>query len=237
MGVSCYFLLEVKDHDEKWRLVKWYSNEPIENFDKENAIYSFEKEAEVNGKKVIEKHEIWTGLQWRDELSWRRNFDRDITSDSLPDDISEELKAMMEERWEQEKKSRIKLYGSSESDYIFKTRFKHTYLSDMWEVCDEKMKQWKESLLKRVRDGQLDEINEKLDIIKKIVQGEEVKTKKKKKNDSEFYEDTLEYCIDEHLEDVIQLQQETKMLSTIAEEFSGNRWIEPKNVRVYFYFD
>lgn len=236
MSVSCYFLIEVKGVDGKWHLVKWYSNEPFEEFDKDTAIYSFETEAEINGKKTIEKHEIWTGLQWRDELSWSRNFERDISTEGLPKDISEELDALIKKRWEKEKERRVELYGSPESEYEYKTRFCYTYLNEMWGVCDERMKQWRDSLLKCVRDTQLDEINDKLDDLKKLVQGKEVKAKKKKDDDEEFYEDTLEYHLDEHLENVIALRKETKMLSTIAETFVGDSWLDAENVRVYFYF-
>ena len=63
-----------------------------------------------------------------------------------------------------------------------------------------------------------------------------MKAKEKKDDDEEFYEDTLEYHLDEHLENVVALRKETKMLSTIAETFVGDSWLDAENVRVYFYF-
>ena len=234
MGVSCYFLIEVKDADGKWHLVKWYTDEKFDKFEKDYAEYSFEKEMEIGGVKHIEKHEIWTGLQWRDELSWSRNFERNIATDGLPKDISEELDSLIKERWKKEEERRIELYGSEKSEYEYKTRFSYAYLNDMWDVCDQKMKTWKEGMQKHVKDDQLKEINEKLDDLKKLAQGKELKAKKKDKE--EYYEDTLDYYLDDYLEDVIQLRQETKMLATLAETFVGDSWLDPSNIRVIFYF-
>lgn len=236
MSVDCYFLIEVKDADGKWHLVKWYTDEKFEEFDREYSEYSFEKEAEIDGTKHIVKHEIWTGLQWRDELSWTRGWGGESVCDGLPNDISEELDTLIKERWEKEKQRRIELYGNEESEYHYKTRFSYIYLNDMWDICEKKMKEWRDRLLERVRNIQLDEINEKLDDLKKLVQGKEVKAKKKKKDEDEYYEDTIEYYLDDYLEDVIHLRQETKMISTLAETFVGDRWLDSSNVRVIFYF-
>ena len=237
MSISCYFFVEVRAADGKWHLAKRFTDEDFEEFDKEGAAYSFEAETEIDGKKYIVKHEKWTGLQLRDELSWSRAWDRDIAASGLPNDVSDELTALAKLYSEKTAASRRELYANKEYTFDFATQCHYVSLTDLWWLCEKKQEQWKKGLLERIRDTQLDEINDKLDAIKKLILDKDAKVGRKKRKDDECYEDTVEYYLTEYLDEVIQLKTEVSALSEIAENFTGDRWLSADNVRVIFYFD
>lgn len=238
MSVSCYFFVEVQDANGKWHLAKRFTDENFEEFDKEGAVYSFEDEADINGQKYIVKHEKWTGLQLRDELSWAHAWEHDAAVNGLPNDVSDELATLAKRYSEKVSASRKELYANEEYTFDFAKQCHYISLGDLWEMCEKKQEQWKKGLLERIRNTQLDEINNKLDVIKKLIENKEVKIANHKKEDKEeYYEDTVEYYLGEYLDEVIQLKMEVGALSEIAENFSGDRWLPTDKVRIIFYFD
>ena len=204
MSVDCYFFIEVKS------------------------------ETTIDSVKHVVKREAWTGLQWRDELSWGRHWGGINSYEGLPNDVSEELDKLLRERAERDIEERRKLYDKEDYTFDYKKEFGYIYLDEMWHVCNDKMEEWKKRFFERVRDIQLDEIKDKLNDLEKLIMGKEVKKSRKKKE--EYDEDTLEYLINEELEDIICLRQETKMIATIAENFTGDRWLDSDRIRVIYYF-
>lgn len=234
MSVDCYFFIEVKDAEGKWHLVKWYADEAFDKFSEDDARYSYESETTIDSVKYVVKREAWTGLQWRDELSWGRHWGGINNYEGLPNDVSEELDKLLRERAERDIEERRKLYNKEDYTFDYKKQFGYIYLDDMWSVCNDKMEEWKKRFFERVRDIQLDEIKDKLNDIEKLIMGKEVKKSRKKKE--EYDEDTLEYLVEEEMEDIICLRQETKMIATMAENFTGDRWLDSDRVRVIYYF-
>lgn len=232
MSVDIYFFIEVKDADGKWHLVKWYSDG---EFDKDDPTeWDFEKVVDFNGKRMVEKYEFWPGLAWRDELGWARNFES-LKAYDLPDDISEELNAMIVEHGEKENENRALLYGEGyEHDY--RKKYSAIYLSDMIEHVSSKHEEWKNRLKGCVKDEQLDEINKRIDNLEKIALGKTDKPLKQKKSEKE-YEDTLEYYLDEYLFDINSLRMENEDIMEKVRMFTGNRWPKEDNIRVIYYFN
>lgn len=236
MSVSCYFFVEVQDAEGKWHLAKRYTDETFDTFD--DGIYSFESETEIDGKKYVVKREKWTGLQLRDELSWSRAWDRSNAISGLPSDVSKELADFIKVYNEKAISDRKKLYDNEHYTFDFAKQCSYMSINDLWDLCTKKEEQWKEGLLERIRNVQLEEINAKLDDIKNLIinKGVEVKHKAEDKEE-EYYEDTLEYYLNEYLGDVIQLRVEVAALSEVAENFTGDKWLSPDKVRVIFYFN
>lgn len=223
MSTSIYFFVEVQDKEKKWHLAKYYTdcafveNEPTE--------WDFEKVVNVDGKKMIEKYELWTGLAWRDELVWRR---QDM-SYGLPSDISEELKTLLEEMAEKEKNS-----GIYPSDYDYSHRYSYIYIDEMWKISKEKFNSWKNLVKKHVRDEQLEDIKRRIAHLEKIALKKTDKVMKEKKGcDDEI---DIDYLFDEDLSDIVALEQETSELYGLASQFCGNRWLDFDKVRVIYYF-
>lgn len=232
MSVDIYFFIEVKDADGKWHLVKWYADG---EFDKDDPTeWDFEKVVDFNGKRMVEKYEFWPGLAWRDELGWARNFENLKVYD-LPDDISEELNAMIVEHGEKEKENRSSLYGEWD-EYDYRKKYSAIYLSDMMEHVSSKHEEWKNRLNGRVRDEQLDEINKRIDNLEKIALGKTDKPLKQKKTEKE-YEDTLEYYLDEYLFDINSLRIENEDIMEKVRMFTGNIWFKEDDIRVIYYFN
>lgn len=237
MSVSCYFFVEVQDADGKWHLAKRYADEDFYTFD-DDGIYSFESETEIDGKKYVVKREKWTGLQLRDELSWSRAWDRSSAKSGLPSDVSKELADFIKVYNEKVVSNRKKLYDNEHYTFDFAQQCSYMSINDLWDLCTKKEEQWKKSLLERIRNIQLEEINTKLDDIKKLIVNKDAKIKHEgKKKEEEYYEDTLEYYLNEYLGDVIQLRVEVAALSEVAENFTGHRWLSPDKIRVIFYFN
>lgn len=232
--MSLYFFIEVKDTDGNWHLVKWYSDRKI--FDTNAPTkWDFQKAVTMNdGTELWENYEISTGLAWRDELGWARNFEG-LSTCGYPSDISPELDKMLKENGELLKESRIKL-GFEEEEYDYRRKYETLYLSDMYDVCEKKLGEWKERLKGHIKDEQLTDISDRLSIIEKLVRGKDVKEKKKEKADKE-YEDTLEYYFDEYLSDVMALYRETNILHEKACSYTGDKWLGNENVRLIYYFD
>ena len=237
MSVDCYFFIEVKDAEGKWHLVKWYTDGNFDECTETDILHSFESNTEIDGQKYVVKRETWTGLQLRDELSWSRHWAQSsVILDKLPDDISPELDKLLKEKAERDIESRKKYHGE---DYTFDYHraYSHIYLNDLWEMCDNKMSEWRKAFIERVKDKQLEEINQRLEHLEKVCRnGEKTKAFNKKKVE-EDYEDTVQYYLDEYLEEAIALRMEVKMLSTIAQCFTGDRWLHSENVRVIYYMD
>lgn len=233
MGVDIYFFIEVKDSDGSWHLVKWYSDGHFD--DKAPTEWDIEKSVEIDGKKMVEKYEFWPGLSWRDEIGWARHWDSLHTSDGLPDDVSEELDAMLKQYGEKEKEHHVKMFGAEDPNFDYKRKYGYIYLDEMYEHCSTKFEEWKGNLKKRVRDKQLDEINKRIDNLEKISLGKTDKPYKMKKVEEE-YEDTVEYYFEDALEDILSLKRETNEVYFKACQFTDNNWFESKNVRVIYYF-
>ena len=233
MSVSLYFFIEVKDADGNWHLVKWYSDRKFDV--DEPTEWDFQKEVEVGGKKMFENIEICPGLAWRDELGWARNG-YDLITHNYPSDISNELDEHLKSRGELYKKNRID-FGMDVSDFDYKRRYEVVYLSDLYDVCDEKKKEWIENVKGRVRNKQFDEIIDRLKVIESCSRGLDVKPYAPKKKDEEYYEDTLEYYFEDALEDILALYRETNELKERACMFTGDRWLDSDNVRLIYYFD
>lgn len=233
MGVDIYFFIEVKDSDGNWHLVKWYSDGHFD--DKAPTEWDIEKSVEIDGKKMVEKYEFWPGLSWRDEIGWARHWNSLHLSDGLPDDVSEELDAMLKQYGEKEREHHVKMFGEEDTNFDYKRKYGYIYLDEMYEHCSTKFEEWKDNLKKRVRDKQLDEINKRIDNLEKISLGKSDKPFKMKKVDEE-YEDTVEYYFEDALEDILSLKRETNEVYLKACQFTDNKWFESKNVRVIYYF-
>lgn len=231
MSVDLYFFIEVRDKEGKWHLVKWYADG---EFDKNDPTpYDFEKVIEINGKRMVEKYEFNPGLSWRDELGCYGRLEGFKTY-SLPNDISEELDALINEHEVIEREEKIKWYGS-DKDFNYRAKFYSIDFSDMSEIALKRFDEWKERTLKRVKDSQLEEINKRIEHLEKaIVNGE--KTPFKPERIEEDYEDTIEYYFDDALFDVISLMKENREVFTKVSGFTGDRWVETKDIRVIYYF-
>lgn len=224
MSVNVYFFVEVQDEEKKWHLAKYYTDCAIDKG--EPTEWDFEKVVDIDGKKMIEKYELWTGLAWRDELAWRRQ-DR---SYGLPSDISEELKTLLEEMAEKEKNSSI-----YPSDYDYSRRYSYMYIDEMWEIYKEKFNNWKNSVKKHVRDEQLEDIKRRITHLEKIALKKTDRAMKEKKGcDDEI---DIDYLLNEDLSDILALEQETSELYGLASQFSGNSWLDFDKVRVIYYFE
>jgi len=224
MSTSIYFFVEVQDKEKKWHLAKYYTDYAfVEN---EPTEWDFEKVVNVDGKKMIEKYELWTGLAWRDELVWRR----EDAPYGLPSDVSEELKTLLEEMAEKEKNK-----GIYPSDYDYSRRYSYIYIDEMWKISKEKINNWKNSVKKHVRDEQLEDIKRRIAHLEKIALKKTDKAMKEKKGcDDEI---DIDYLLDEDLSDIVTLEQETSELYNLASQFSGNSWIDFDKVRVIYYFN
>lgn len=233
MSVSLYFFIEVKDADGNWHLAKWYSDRKFDV--DEPTEWDFQKEVEVDGKKMFENIEVCPGLAWRDELGWARNG-YDLITHNYPDDISNELDELLKSRGELYKKNRID-FGMDVSDYDYRRKYEVVYLSDLYDVCDKKKKEWIENLKNRMHDKQFDEIIGRLKVIESCSRGLDVKPYVPKKKDEEYYEDTLEYYFEDALEDIMALYRETNELKDRACMFTGDRWLDSDKVRLIYYFD
>lgn len=237
MSVYLYCFIEVKDKEGKWNLVKWYTDEKFDKFEPNELYNNFEREVEINGSKAIEKIELWPGYSWRDELSWCRGWGRPEILDGLPKDISEELNERLTRYAEAYKAHCLGLGYSEEHFENWARRYSHIYLSDMREICEEKMKRWRENTVKAMRDAQFDTISKKLDKIEKIAAGKEVKPSRRKKTDEEIEEEACEYYLEENIEEIIILRKELAKIDFLIELFTGNDFAEEKDARIIFYFD
>lgn len=233
MSVSLYFFIEVKDADGNWHLVKWYSDRKFDT--EEPTEWDFQKEVEVNGNKMFENYEICPGLAWRDELGWYRNFGG-LKSYKYPDDVSGELDELLKSHGELEKKNRYR-FGMDVSDYDYKKKYECVYLSDMYDICGEKKKEWVSNIKKRMHDKEFNEIIDRLKIIESCSRGLDVKPYQPKKNEDDCYEDTLDYYFEEEIENIMALYRETHELHEKACTFTGDRWFDSKDVRIIYYFD
>ena len=231
MSVDLYFFIEVRDKEGKWHLVKWYADG---EFDKNDPTpYDFEKVIEINGKRMVEKYEFNPGLSWRDELGCYGRLEGFKTY-SLPNDISEELDALINEHEAVEREEKVEWYGSDKG-FNYRAKFYSIDFSDMSEIALKRFDEWKERTLKRVKDSQLEEINKRIEHLEKaIVNGE--KKPFKSERIEEDYEDTIEYCFDDALFDVISLMKENREVFTKVSGFTGNSWVETKDIRVIYYF-
>lgn len=233
MSVSLYFFIEVKDAEGKWHLVKWYSDRKFDTA--EPTKWDFQKKVDLEGKSLFENYEACVGLAWRDELGWSRNFNG-LPTYSYPQDISPELDEMLKAHGEIVTESRKKM-GLTDDDFDYRKKYEMVYLRDMYGVCKEKKDEWIENLKKRIKDKQLAEISDRLDILEKLARNVEAKPYKKKKSEDGDYEDTVDYYFEEYLSDVMDLYRETNKLYEMACMFTGNRWLDSENVRLIYYFD
>ena len=222
MSVNVYFFFEVQDEEKKWHLAKYYTDCAINKG--EPTEWDFEKVVDVDGKKMIEKYELWTGLALRDKLTWCKP----TLSYGLPSDISDELNLLLEKRVEMEKKN-----GIYPSDYDYKRSYSYMYLDELWNMAEENFEDWKKQLKEHVRDEQLEEIRKRLIHLEKIALGGTDKPLKAKKPDE--LENHIEYLL-EDLQDIITLKREISEINNLASQFSGNRWLEENKVRVIYYF-
>lgn len=237
MSVNVYFYIEVQDEEGKWHLVKWYSDRNFDKIDPEEGVDE-ERIVEIDGVKHIEKRETDPGLQCRDKLSWGRHWHDNFSGyDGLPKDISEELDGYLHENFEHELANHIKYYGEdSEYKPVYGKKYATISASGLSKMCDNEREEWIKNLKNRIRNIQLEEINDTLKRIEKKIDGKPFKEKKKKTNDEEYYEDTLEYYFDDSMWDVINFYTEVSEVMEKARMFTGNRWLDEDKVRIIYYY-
>lgn len=235
MSVSLYCYLEVKDKEGKWHLVKTFGNRKFGNNPSEEDIT-----ASVLGEQYVITNEWCPGLAWRDEL-----YHNNLGSHGLPDDVSDELKEHLElqrlkdlENWKKSKE-KGKAYGM-EDWYMpenYYRKYSYALLEEMFDVCDQKERDWRKYTIKRANELKDDEINKKLDwIIKQLSDPEKKQKSFNGKKAEDDYQDTLDYFLDEYLwGEVVSLYRETWMLHNTACAYTGDDWFPATDVRVIYY--
>lgn len=202
MSVSLYKLVEVKDKDGKWRLVKWHPD----TSDTSDCW-------------------IWHGLSFRDYFIRRY----DISYYPVPDDISEDTKRILAE--EPNKPAYFFM------DYNELCDIAHTTFERVWgSLVNAMNKRIKES-----RDTSVIAILKSLAKISKPEDAEKIAVGALKDmgkdtfdNDVECEDDPLEY-IKEELYDYLGMIQELNTIRTLVEAFTGEYWVDEKNIRVIMY--
>lgn len=236
MSVSLYCYLEVKDKEGKWHLVKTFGKRKFDNNPSEQ-----DEIVSANGEEYVITNEWCPGLAWRDEL-YRNN----LGAHGLPDDVSDELKEYLEiqrlkdfENW---KKSKAEGRAYGEEDWYspesyYRRKYSYVLLEEMFDVCDEKERDWRKYTIKRANELKNDEFGTKLDwIIKQLSEPEKKQKPFNGEKVDEDYQDTFEYLLDEYLwSEVVSLYRETWMLRNTACVYTGNDWFPATDVRVIYY--
>ena len=209
MSVDLKYFIETKGSDGKWRLVKWLDYEG----NVENERYgSATLRDSLTGYR-------WTGFQ------------------SLPDDISDELKTILMSMAEK----RGGMFNDPEYKPDWTRMFECISLGSLFERCNEEHAQLKESIINRAGKTAMDDIARKLDRVEKIVSGKQVPPRKKKRKDDEEevpidYRTALDFILEDSIFDYVYLMCECYKIKGIADNFMPwNRWDEGENIRIIYY--
>lgn len=222
--------MEISDANGKWHLVKSYGKNIFKQTSENKETLSDEL------KEVIKKP---CGLAWRDELT--RNYN--LHTNALPKDLSKDLHDYLEKerlnslaRWQESKsKGNIWVDESWYQPETFYKQYSYISLNDMYDICEEKMSDWKEHISKRLKDIKEDNIQKKLDWLIQERQGKNpppIKTTILK----EEFEDTINYYLDEYLWDVIALYREVWVLYTLACAYAQDHYLPMSSIRIIYYF-
>lgn len=208
MSVDLNYYIEAKGSDGKWRLVTWT--------DCENEIHN----------------ERYGNLILRDKLS-SLSFNR---THDVPDDVSDELKAILVDRAANTKNF---------FDEAVRTEWNRVCscigLDELYELCDEEHEILKKSIVYRAGHTAMDDIARRLDRIENLVNGKPVPVKKKKREEEDEkpinYEDALGFILDDEMFDYVGLKCECAAIRAIASTFMPYlRWSGGENIRIVYYF-
>ena len=265
MGVTLYRLIEVRDDDGNWHLVKFYSP-----FMKVKDYNDHKPDNELkDGLQLSTIVEHWRGLSLRDRLGGWYNHDLNII-DKIPDDASEETKKYLHD-----------LNESVKTEWSNGFNFHSVTLNEINAIIYKDFDYWKENVIKQITEKSDSKILQKIEKLEKLMIptsknvllwskkywdrshqfGEEeysqqdineafnqwnwaerdlkeaIKSYEEpvKESDTEDYYDYLDELLSDEIWSIIGLNSEYWEIYTLANMFLP--WVKEDNVRIIYYFD
>lgn len=227
---------KLKKCDYKWTLVKLYTeaNHGYHPTDWDITIGDVNREEKEPGWRRIPLAKEGTKLDEnicycdnggiiRDNFISDRGWgdrDYDVADRGWPDDMSDDLKQEF----------------TRDMDYTWG----HTYvtLSEWNKIFNSEFEVFKKKIAKKIQETEFKQVNEKLDLLTKLVKDPSYTPpkKKKKKNEDEdettCYEDTLEYIWEEDFWDLMMIRREINRAYDAIESFG---YMADGDVRIIYY--
>lgn len=226
MSNDIYFFMEVKDRKGDWQLVKYIENG---KFNEDETITEKYGDSYYHLQYPFElKKTLYVGKGIRDALRSKFYY----KNNKLPDDMTTELKGVMES----------KAISDNRHDIDYSTHYICVNFSFLTEEYERRLNNLLSFIRKKFEFAKTNYIINKIENAKNEILNA-ILPKESSDVDDEIVANEhenckeIDYSIEDEIENIMEIREEIKALKTYASSYTGDKFINDENIRVYCFFE